>query len=492
MDAPSALPAEPVTSCRRSAQTLVLASILSGLVACAPDLGPVPQPGAPQGYATTNSFAAPKRPWPNDQWWKAYRDPELDALIETALAGAPDMEIARARLNQAQAAVQQSSAVLLPTLGLDAQGGPTEITRNQGFPAQFQSFLPKGWHENGQIAGDADYELDLFGKNRAALAAATSDAQAALVDVAEARLTLSTSIAAAYADLLRLTVDQAAAQDAVRVRQQSAALVHQRLAQQLENAGVAAQADAQVGAAQADLDVINGSIVKTRDGIAALLGRGPDAGLAIPVPANPKLAPFGLPRDLAADLIGRRPDIVAARWRAEAAADQIKVAHADYYPNIDLSASYGVQSFDIKDIFTADSLMGHVGPAIHLPIFDGTIEGRYRASRARYDEAVATYDKTLSLALQQVADAIADERALAAERAHSQQSLGAAEEAYRIAKLRYRGGLSRYLDVLTAEDTLVIERQKVADLTAQAFAEDVTLVHALGGGFNKLTISASR
>jgi NodT family efflux transporter outer membrane factor (OMF) lipoprotein len=466
---------------------LCAAAVLTCLAACAPDLGTAPNPGRPGGFATATSFAAPQRPWPDAEWWKAYHDRELDSLIETALADAPDMKIAEARLTQAQAAEQQSGAALLPTLGLNAQGGPTEITRNQGFPNQFKQYLPKGWHTNGQITGDLAYELDLFGKNRAALAAATSDAQAAQVDMAEARLALSTSIAGAYADLLRLSADRAAAEDAARVREQSAELVHQRRAQQLENEGVVAQADALVGAAQADLDAIDGSIAKTRNAIAALLGQGPDTGLAIPVPTNPRLAPFGLPHDLAADLIGRRPDIVAARLRAQAAADRIKAAHADYYPNIDLSASYGVQSFDIQDLFTADSLMGHVGPAIHLPIFDGAIEGRYRAARAEYDEAVATYDKTLSVALQQVADTIADERALAAQLTHSHQSLGAAEEAYRIATLRYRGGLSRYLDVLTAEDTLVIERQKVADLEAQAFADDVALVRALGGGFSDHT-----
>jgi NodT family efflux transporter outer membrane factor (OMF) lipoprotein len=194
-----------------------------------------------------------------------------------------------------------------------------------------------------------------------------------------------------------------------------------------------------------------------------------------------------LPQDLAADLIGRRPDIVAAKLRAEAAADRINVAHADYYPNIDLSAFYGVQAFDAKDLFTADSLMGHVGPAIHLPIFDGAIEGRYRAARAEYDEAVATYDRTLSLALKDVADTIADQRSLRNELTDSRASVAAAEKAYRIATLRYQGGLSRYLDVLTAEDTLVVERQRVADLEAQAFADDVALVRALGGGFGDRT-----
>jgi outer membrane protein TolC len=121
---------------------------------------------------------------------------------------------------------------------------------------------------------------------------------------------------------------------------------------------------------------------------------------------------------------------------------------------------------------------------VHLPIFDGgAIEADYRNARAEYDEAVASYDKTLTGALQEVADAMADERELAAELGHARAARAASEEAYRIAKQRYGGGLSRYLDVLTAEDTLVTERRAVADLEARSFVEDVALVRALGGGF---------
>lgn len=455
------------------------------LASCAPDLGPVPNPSTPDTYATAKSFAGPESQWPDEKWWLSYQDPELDSLIETALRGGPDVKIAEARLREAEGERQQSGASLWPNLSADASAGPNEISLNQGFPEQFKSFLPKGWHDQGQITANFDYDLDLLGKNRAALAAATSEAEAARIDVAAARLALSTSVASAYADLLRLTSDRAAAQDAVDVRKQSAALVHLRAAQQLENAGVVAQADAQIGAAQADLDAIDGNIAKTRNAIAALLGKGPDSGQEIPLPSNPHLGPFGLPRNLAADLIGRRPDIVAARLRAEAAADRIDVAHADFYPNIDLSADYGLQSFDIKDLFTADSLIGHVGPAIHLPIFSGgIIEGRYRSARAEYDEAVAQYDRALSNALREVADSIADQRTISNELTHSRQSLSEVENAYRIAKLRYQGGLSRYLDVLTAEDTLLVERRNVADLTAQSFSQNVELVRALGGGFS--------
>ncbi|MGZ5929914.1 MAG: efflux transporter outer membrane subunit, partial [Rhizomicrobium sp.] len=201
--------------------------------------------------------------------------------------------------------------------------------------------------------------------------------------------------------------------------------------------------------------------------------------------ANPKLQALGIPANLSADLIGRRPDIVAARLRAMAASKRIDVAHADFYPNINLTGYAGYQALGIRDLLTSSSLIGQLGPAISLPIFDGgRIEGAYRGARAQYDEAVATYDQTLTTALREVADALANQRELGKELAHSRAALAASEDAYRVTQQRYAAGLSRYLEVLTSEDTLVTQRKTVADLQARAFVQDVALVRALGGGFH--------
>jgi NodT family efflux transporter outer membrane factor (OMF) lipoprotein len=268
------------------------------------------------------------------------------------------------------------------------------------------------------------------------------------------------------------------------VRQQSADQFAQREREGLENRGAAAQAQAEADAARADEDVIDGQIGIVRDELAALVGKGPDRGLEVPLPAARDIQPLAPPPRLAADLIGRRPDLVAARLRAEAASERIKVAHADFYPNIDLNGLIGFQSLDISQVFMHASLIGAIGPALHLPIFDGgRIEGAYRGARAGYDEAVATYDRTLVNSLHDVADAMVGERELQTELDHSRAALKQSEDAYKIAELRYRGGLSRYLDVLTAEDTLVAQRKRVADLEASAFAQNVVLVRALGGGF---------
>ncbi|HTW35862.1 MAG TPA: efflux transporter outer membrane subunit [Rhizomicrobium sp.] len=462
----------------------VAVAVILAATACAPDLGTPPQIAPAGSYETARSFTAPVKGWPEEAWWKAYNDPVLDRLIDEALAGSPDLKIAEARLREADAMALNARSALFPTITGNGAVQPTRESLNQGFPKQYQVLLPHGWHTQGTITANLDYEIDFFGKNRAALAAATSDAEAAGIDVAEAQVTLSTAVASAYADLMRLSADRAAAVEIVRIRKDSAALVADRVREQLENTGQASEANSRVASAQVDVDTIDGQIAHTRDEIAALLGKGPDRGLDVALPGDIHPKAFGLPPTLAVDLIGRRPDIVAARLRTEAAASRIDEAHADYYPNIDLSAYYGVQSLDIASLLQKDSMIGQVGPAIHLPIFDGgKIESGYRNARAEYDESVATYDRTLTHALQDVADAAADCRELQIELVHARAALAESENAYRIATLRYKGGLSRYVDVLTAEDTLATLKRQVADFEAQAFAQDVALVRALGGGF---------
>ena len=471
---------------RRAARPLMaaLAGALA-LGACAPDLGAMPKPEPMGRYAVKASFKAPRAAWPQDDWWKSFHDPELTRLIDEALAGAPDLRIAEARMLAAYGAAEASGAALWPSLTGDATAEPTKQSLNTGFPDRFKSLMPKGWHTQSRASLDLSYELDFFGKNRAALAAATGDAEAARADVAAARLSLSTAIAGTYADLVRLTADQRTAADAVHVREQSATLVASRVKNGLENEGQLAQARAEVAIAQGQKDAIDGQIARTRNQIAALLGQGPDRGLHISPPETAHLAPFGLPPTLPADLVGRRPDIVAARLRAEAAAERVHMARASYYPNIDLTAMIGVQSLDPANLINHASIIGAIGPAIHLPIFEGgKLDGNYRSARAGYDEAVASYDKTVAHALKDVADAVADQRALKRQLADARTALGESEKAYHVAQLRYRGGLSPYLDVLTAEGTLLTQRRAVADLEAQGFAQNIALIRALGGGFH--------
>lgn len=471
----------PSSNALRSAVASAL--LASGLGACAviPATPPAQTLNAPSAYASATLLAAPSADWPGDQWWTAYGDRQLNGLMDEALTGSPDLAAAKARLAKAQAATARARAATLPTVTANGSYASVKQSYNNGIPA---AFVPKGYNDNARAALDFAWELDFFGKNRAALAAATSDAEAAKADAAEARLVLSTNIAAAYADLAQLFADRDASQDAARIREQSANLTAERVANGLENQGAAEQAKARLASARADLAALDEQIGLTRNRLAALMGAGPDRGLAIARPAVGAVKAFGLPQNLSADLIGRRPDVTAARLRAEAASQRIKQAKARFYPAVNLSAYFGQQALGLDLLNNASSRIGSVGPAVSLPIFEGgALRANYRGAAADYDLAVASYNGTLAQALQDVADAAVSARALDVRLSESRAALQASTAAHDIAVQRYRGALATYLDVLTAEDAMIANQRAVADLETRAFTLDVALVRALGGGF---------
>jgi NodT family efflux transporter outer membrane factor (OMF) lipoprotein len=469
---------------RFTVQALLLSTaLLTTACASIPDLGPRPMAKEVEIYKAQESFKAPTAEWPATTWWASYGDAQLNTLVAESLAGAPSLAQAEARLRQAQAIAQQTGASRLPQVSADASIAAVKQSYNNGIP---QAFVPQGWQDTGRAALNFSYELDFWGRNRALVAAATSDAEAARADVAQAQLTLSTAVAAAYADLVQLYAESASTERAVEVRTRTAELLSQRFAQGLENQGAVSRAEAGRAAEEAKLAAIAEAISLTKTYIAVLLGAGPDRGLTIAQPQAPSLKPFGLPDNLKADLIGRRPDVVASRLRAEAAAQRINVARADFYPNVNLSAVIGVQSLGIDMLTRSGSDFGSFGPAISLPIFTGgQLQGAYRGARAEYDAAVAAYDAAVTQALHDVADVALSERALNVRLAKAREALVASQGAYRIIDMRYRGGLSTYLEVLTAEESLIENSQAVADLETRAFTLDVALVRALGGGFQQ-------
>ncbi|WP_336961596.1 efflux transporter outer membrane subunit [Sphingobium aquiterrae] len=461
------------------------------LSACAPvpQLGARPQVRAAGSIAAERSLGAATdaaTQWPGADWWSAYADPQLSALIEEGLKGAPDLAAAIARVRQADAYAQQAGAALLPRLNVDGTASENKQSYNNGIPAEF---VPKGWNDTGRVTANLGFDIDLWGRNRAALAAATSDAEAARLELAQTRLTLSTAIATAYADLARLHADRDVLAATVDIRTRTQALVAQRVATGLGNRADLKLADAAVPTARAELAATDESIALTRNRIAALIGAGPDRGLAIARPGA-TVAARGIPAGATTDLVGRRPDVAAALARVHAAASRIKVARADFYPALSLNALFGVQSLGLSNLFDGGSTYGNAGPAISLPLFQGgAISGRYRGARATYDEAVASYDKTVVGAYQDVADAVTSQTMLVARLADAHKASSDTQEAYDLALQRYRGGLSTYLDVLTAEQNLLASRRTVATLDARAFTLDVALVRALGGGFSRSSLS---
>jgi NodT family efflux transporter outer membrane factor (OMF) lipoprotein len=455
-------------------------TLLSGCAAI-PKIGPTPQMKPASTYAASQSFSAPPADWPQDRWWAAYQDPQLDKLIEEALAGSPDLAAAQARVDQSDALAEQVKSTLGPQIGAAAMAGESKLSYDNGLPP---AIVAHGWRDAGMAGLNLNWQIDFFGKNRALLAAATSGAQAARAEKAAAGLTLSTAVAGAYADLAQLYGDRDATVDALRVRTESHDLIDRRFAQGLETRAACERAQAGRASTEAELAAIDEAIGLTKNRIATLVGQGPDLGLSIDRPHAGSIRAFGLPANLQADLVGRRPDVVAARLAAEAAAHRVKAAKADFYPNVNLAALAGYESLGLANLAKSGSQFGTVGPAVTLPIFEsGRLEGAYRADRAAYDSAVAVYDQALTHAFGEVADSAISARALDARLAKSREALKAAQTAYDLAKARYGRGLGTYLDVLSAEDSLIGDRRAVADLETRAFTLDVALIRALGGGY---------
>lgn len=468
-----------------SIRLVLLASVAASVTGCAnlPDLGSAPQPRQAQSYEAEKSFSKTQAAeWPADSWWTAYGDAQLDALIEEGMAGSPTLVEAEARVRQAEAFTEQARSALLPQISANGSVAETKQSYNMGVPREF---VPQGWNDVGQAGGALNWQLDFFGKNRAQLAAATSNAEAARAEAAAARLALSTAIAAAYGDLAQLYANHDAAADAVRVRSQSEDLIEKKAAAGLETQAALERSRAGRAAAEAELVAVEEAIGLMRNAIAALLGQGPDRGLEIGRPQPGAIRAAGLPENLQADLIGRRPDIVAARLTAEAASHRIKAAKADFYPNVNLTGVIGEQSLSIDKMAKAGSMYGAIGPAVSLPIFSaGRLEGAYRGAYADYEAAVAVYDQTVARAFKEVADSAVSINALGARLGKSREALAASQRAYELMRMRYDRGLATYLDVLSAEDSLIANRRTVADLETRAFILDVSLIRALGGGYS--------
>jgi NodT family efflux transporter outer membrane factor (OMF) lipoprotein len=460
---------------------LCVSLALTGGCAQIPRLEPAPALKSIDDLGSSKSFAAPSAAWPGDRWWRTYGDPQLDALIEEALRNAPGLDLAQARLAAAAAQVQGAGAARLPAI--TAATELAEAKQSYDFVVPRQA-LPQGWNGYGAAMLNMSYELDFWGKNRSALAAAISERQAAEVEIAQTRLILSTSVASAYAGLLHLYTLRDNAADTFTLRTQTVALFRRRHEFGLETLASVRQVEARQAAAKGDLLAIDERIGLQRNAIAALLGAGPDRGLSITRPMIAWEAAQGLPSNLSLELLGRRPDIIAARLRTEAAAHRIDERKAGFYPSVNLFALAGFESVGIDNLLKSASQSAAAGAAISLPIFNtDRLQSALKGARAEYDAAVAAYDGTLCEALREVADAATSRKSVDEELTAARAAVAAAAEAQQIVSSRYEGALATYLDVLSAEDSLISARRAEAELETRALILDVSLVRALGGGF---------
>ena len=474
-----AMRAQAISAARGS----LFVAIALALSACAalPHEGARPQVASAADYASSYSLAAPVGAWPAESWWESYGDAQLDALIREALVGSPDIAVAEARLRRAQASAQIADSASKPQVSASAAAIQQKHSYNYLTPREL---TPQGWDDYASASLTFSWQLDFWGRNRAAIAAATSEANATQAEAAQARLMLATAIASAYAELARLHAAHDTAAGALEVRSKTVELFRQRHDNGLETLGSVRQVEARRSRAEADVLAVEEQLAMQRNSIAALVGAGPDRGMAITRPKVDVARSFALPEHLEAELLGRRPDVVAARMRAEAAARRIDQARAEFYPNVNLTSVIGLQSKGLDMLTHNGSSTGSSGPAITLPIFSGgALRGNLRGAQADYAAAVAEYNGTVIQALQELADAAVGQRSLGPQLERTNEAVDAAREAWRIQSNRYEGGLASYLDVLSAQDDLLANLRAQSDLQSRSFALDVALVRALGGGY---------
>jgi NodT family efflux transporter outer membrane factor (OMF) lipoprotein len=428
--------------------------------------------------------------WPELSWWSVFADPQLDRLEQEALATSPTLATAKARLDRAIAIAGGARSSLWPNADVNARGTRERFSEHDVIPPP----LAGTTETESRVALDFSYEFDFWGKNRAAVAAALDRADAAQVDSFAARLMLTTAVARTYVQLARAYDHLDIARDTLSQREQLYDLTRQRVDAGLDTRVELKQAEGAVPAAREDVAALEESVRIAQNQLAALVGQGPDRGLGI---GQPRLqAGFGeavLPSRLPADLLGRRPDVEASRLRVEAATRDITVARARFYPDIDLLAFAGFQSIGLSQLADAGSRTAGIGPALHLPLFDGgKLRSDLAVTEADYDAAVSQYNATLIEALHELADELAAFRSVENQSTQQQLAMAAAREAYELATLRYRDGIGNYLTVLSAESQVLRQRHLEADLRARALDNHLDLVRTLGGGFDAHTESVAR
>ena len=455
-----------------------------------PELGPLADARAPESFISALSFKAPEAAWPNERWWEKYNDPQLNQLITEGLVDSPDLKVAQARLRRSEAQSQSVGSVLYPQFSANGTVFGQEASTNYLVPSPF---TPQGWYSYGQATLNFNWEIDFWGKNRAALSAAVSESQVRRAELAQARLILTTAVARSYADLARLMADRGTAEKALEIRTKTWKLFAERQKQGLENTGAVSQAEGKMHLAENDLVQIDVRMTETRNRLAALVGAGPDRGLQINPPKTLMTTTYALPPEIGINLVGRRPDIVATRWQAEASQSRIEQRKAAFYPNVNIMAFVGAQSLGINRLVESGSYMSNAGPAVYLPIFlGGKLRADLKVARADYDESVAAYEKTLIQALNEVADVAAGLQQLNKQVRLADQSVAAQTQGVTVAANRYKGGLANYLDVLIAEDELLSSWRVQTDVRSRAFILDVALTKALGGGYQTASAMAVR
>ena len=458
---------------------LVAAGLMAGgLSGCADMSGIGPQAALRDAPSLGLNSVAVQAPVAAE-WWRDFGDETLNGLIAQALQTSPNLKLAQARLARAQAATGVAHAATLPQINGQLDLTHQRYTANGAVPPPLAGSIRDS--ATAQLA--ASWELDFFGKNRAALDAALGNARAAQADAQAARVLLASQVARTYFELVRLNAQAGVARRTLAQREETLKLVRDRVSAGLDTRLELRQSEGGLPEARLQLEAVQEQMALTRNALHALTGA-QNSALALVLSAQEAIKTVALTTAIPADLLGRRADIAAARWRVEASAKDVANAQTQFYPNINLVAFAGFSSIGLGQLLDAGSRQWGVGPALRLPIFEaGRLRANLRGKTADLDAAVESYNAAVIDAVRDVADQVASSQAIVRQQLEQRAAQDAAQSAYDIAVQRYKAGLGNYLQVLTAETSVLAQRRLGVDLAGRALDTQVALIRALGGGY---------
>jgi NodT family efflux transporter outer membrane factor (OMF) lipoprotein len=417
----------------------------------------------------------------NEGWWHALDDAQLDALIEKAFAANPSLAQASAQLRAALAQIDAAHAGLLPRASFSGSALRQRAPDNYIISPP----LAGGDFWMAQIGASLSWDLDFWGRQADALSQARALAQAADFERDNARLLLAAALVQTYVGLYRADALADIAQQAQSQRQHILELTRQRVAAGLDTRLELREAESELPQARVERAQAQAQAELAVHALAMIAGQAADGYAAIGRPQLNLDAVLPLPAQLPINLLARRPDVLAARLRIDAADAQRRATRAAFYPDVSLRALAGVAAFGLNDLFEAGARGYGAGPVVSLPLFDaGKLRAQYQGREAALDGAVAVYNDTVLRAVQQSSDQLTRIDALSRERTDQESTLVAAEDGYRIAEERYRAGLAGYLSVLSAETQVLNARRQSIQIIADLAVARVSLLLELGGSFD--------
>ncbi len=414
------------------------------------------------------------------KWWESYGDAQLNTLEERVAVSNQTLKAALAQYTQALAAVKQYRSFYFPTVSLAPSYARTRVSQNRpfGVPTQGNPYTDLN------AAGQATWEPDLWGNIRRTVQQTRANAQASAADLANVDLSLRAELAMDYFELRGLDTQKQLLEDTLQQYQRYLQLTISRF-----HGGLAT--DAEVALAQTQLDQTKAQEIdievaraQYEHAIATLTGQ-PASSFSLP-PSPLTLTLPAVPVGVPSEMLERRPDVAAAERRAAAANEQIGIQIAAYYPQLNLTGTGGVESARPGILFQGPSALWSLGASASEVLFDaGRRHALTEEARAAYDAQVANYRQTVLQSFQDVEDQLAALSILNREAAAQQQTVADAERSLQISTNQYKGGLTTYLQVITAQTVALTNERTAADITTRQFAASVQLVKALGGSWDR-------